>query len=308
MKKFRVANCFDELNGRIGEFAIFEDGSERKHIFTDDDGHKYFNVDNELNKDCHNILATSFTNRIKDAIDTIIAGNGDCITSFNTIGEHIKVLYFLDREYGESIRQKTIEDWKDTKFAYVIKYGSNMSFSGYCNVLNKDYCPVFNGDNRRVLYFDSYSAAKEEIEKIISKAYEYAKQINDYIPDSNTDESLVSEVSNKVYNQMVTDLGSTSNIIIDFAYDMLDDDGKFINDGNLTRLGYRIAQSPCDRMIKIKCISVPDIYSNIHIGKEYWMNEFERTMKYINVYNFNDTDSDGMVGRYRLDHFEIVEE
>lgn len=305
MKKFRVAKCFDELNDIIGEFVIFKDGSERKRIFTDDDGHKYFNVDNELNEDCNNFLAKSFSNRIKDAVDTIIAGDGDVIKVFNTIGEHIKVLYFLDREYGESLRKKTIEGWENTKFDYIIKYGSNMSFSGYCNKLGANYQPVYN--NNEIMYFDSYSAAKEEIQKIISKAYSYAKQINDHIPDSNTDEALVLKISNKVYNQMITDLGYADNIIIDFAYDMLDDDGKFINNGKLNRYGYRIAQYPRKHPLKIKCISTPDILSNIHIDKEYWMNENERDMEYINVYNSNNIDNDSMVGRYRLDHFELME-
>ena len=108
MKKFRVANCFDELHNKIGEFAIFEDGSKRKRIFVYAGSHKCFEVDNELNKDSNNILATSFSNRIKDAVDTIIAGNGDVIKIDTKIldGEHIHVLYFIDREYGESLRQK----------------------------------------------------------------------------------------------------------------------------------------------------------------------------------------------------------
>ena len=32
------------------------------------------------------------------------------------------VVRFIDREYGEEIRQKTIEGWKDTKFSYGVKF------------------------------------------------------------------------------------------------------------------------------------------------------------------------------------------
>ncbi len=153
MKKFRVANCFNNLTNSIGEFAIFEDGSERKPIFIDGDGHKYFKVDNELNKDCHTMLAKSFSDRIKDAVDTIITGNGDVISVYNAIGEHINVFYYLDREYGESLRKKTIEGWKDTKFGYIIKYGLSGSFSGYHNILGINYRPVYDNDNKIKLYF-----------------------------------------------------------------------------------------------------------------------------------------------------------
>ncbi len=64
-------------------------------------------------------------------------------------------------------------------------------------------------------------------------------------------------------------------------------------------------------MIKIKCKSVPDdihIHSNIFIGKEYWMSESERKLEYITVYKSNKPHIDNIVGVYRLDHFEIMED
>ena len=94
------------------------------------------------------------------------------------------------------------------------------------------------------MYFDSYSAAKEEIQKIIDKAYEYAKQINDSISDPN-DKTLVTKISSKVYAQMITDLGSISNIVIDFAFDMLNIDGTFRYPDDHKKLfsyGYNIVQ------------------------------------------------------------------
>ncbi len=115
MKEFRVAKCLG--NDGVQEYAIFADGSRKKRIYIDEQYGKYFEVDNEFNTDCKTCLKYSFSGRIKDAIDTIKSGNGDCIKQINFFGKHDKVLYFIDRKVGEELRQKSLEGWKDTKFA-----------------------------------------------------------------------------------------------------------------------------------------------------------------------------------------------
>lgn len=115
MKEFRVAKCLG--NDGVKEYAIFADGSRKKLIQIDEQYGKYFEVDNELNTDCNTCLKYSFSGRIKDAIDTIKSGNGDCINQFNFFGKHDRVLYFIDRKVGEELRAKSLEGWKDTKFA-----------------------------------------------------------------------------------------------------------------------------------------------------------------------------------------------
>ena len=79
MKEFRVAKCL--VDGKVNEYAIFADGSRKKIIQTDDKYGKYFEVDNELNTECKSSLRFSYSGRIKDAVEMIRNGNGDCISS-----------------------------------------------------------------------------------------------------------------------------------------------------------------------------------------------------------------------------------
>lgn len=135
MKEFRVAKCLG--NDGVQEYAIFADGSRKKIIQTDEQYGKYFEVDNELNTDCDTFLKYSFSGRIKDAIDTIKSGNGDCIKQINLFGKYDKVLYFIDRKVGEELRAKSLEGWKDTKFAWTVECGNKNSFSGYAPINSK---------------------------------------------------------------------------------------------------------------------------------------------------------------------------
>ena len=64
-----------------------------------------------------------FLTDLKMPIECIRNGFGDGLQQSHLFGmtfEH--VVRFIDREYGEEIRQKTIEGWKDTKFSYGVKF------------------------------------------------------------------------------------------------------------------------------------------------------------------------------------------
>ena len=86
MKEFRVAKCL--VDGKVNEYAIFADGSRKKIIQTDKQYGKYFEVDNELNTDCKSFLRFSYSGRIKDAVEMIRNGNGDCISSTQLFGKN----------------------------------------------------------------------------------------------------------------------------------------------------------------------------------------------------------------------------
>ena len=101
MKEFRIAKCLKD--NEVKEYVIFADGSSRKLIQHDEQYGKYFRVDNDLNTDCDTFLKYSFSGRIKDAVDTIKNGNGDCIMQFDLFGKHDVVVYFLDRKVGEAV-------------------------------------------------------------------------------------------------------------------------------------------------------------------------------------------------------------
>ena len=182
MKEFRVARCIDN-SGEIPvikKYAIFKDGSRRLPIKTDDKGREYISVDNwiqsepemdEFNNGVLNkYLKYSFSGKPKDAIDSIRKGYGDVLSVIHLFGKIERVLYFLDREYGESLRQQTLSGWKDTKYGYVLYFDSI--------ALNKN-----NGlrdFDREDVFFNSSSDAIKFAEHIVTKSITLADKIQGY--------------------------------------------------------------------------------------------------------------------------------
>lgn len=239
MKEFRIARCLDDNGKGISEYAIFADGSRKKRIETDENYGKYFEVDNELNTDAKTFLRFSFSGRIKDAIDTIKNGNGDCIKSFNFFGGHNSVLYFIDREVGEKLRQKSLDGWKDAKFAWVVETGQKNGFS-YAALNEKNEVISVFGKERTPKYFTSKEKAESYVQKLIATAFDYAKQCSDMVKES--PETGWKQWLNKVETET-----SRYNIVINYAYDMIDDaDGKAslkFNTPQLDKYGWKIVQA-----------------------------------------------------------------
>lgn len=137
MKKFRVAKCLN--NGTIKEMAIFEDGSRSLPIQKDNDGYEYISIDDWVNLDPdmeefnsfqrHGVIADrrklTFNSKPKDMIESIRRGFGDVIVQSKHVYAPIfEVRYYLDREYGNKLRLKTIEGWKNAEFAYGLYFNS----------------------------------------------------------------------------------------------------------------------------------------------------------------------------------------
>ena len=182
MKDFRVARCIDDDGKGISEYAIFSDGSGRKLIETDSRYGKYFCVDNELNVKCKTFERHLFTGRIKDALDTIKNGNGDSIAIKEISDKNKNVVYFLDREVGEELRDKTLYGWKDAKFKYAIMFGGKYFMSGYQPV-NRE---LEIGGTSDILYFDTEDEAEDFMTDIINKCYDIAKDIVSNCKDCKT--------------------------------------------------------------------------------------------------------------------------
>ena len=177
MKEFRIARCLDiSKNGIpvIRKYAIFKDGAPRHLIETDDEGREYFSVPNWINNDpemddfnyCISIkkyMKYCFAGKPKDMIESIRRGYGDVICCYQSFLRIDRVLYFLDRDYGESLRKKTIEGWKDTKFAYGL----------YCDSISVNTCGQLEY-GRQNIYFDSAKDAIELATKIAEEAYQKA--------------------------------------------------------------------------------------------------------------------------------------
>ena len=158
------------------KIAIYDDNDNQIDcavIHTDDDGREYYYPNNP-----HNNLGL-FTGRIKDAIECIRNGFGDAIQQSHLLGFNMDyVVRYIDREYGESIRQQSIEDWKDTVFAYGVKFSFINSFSDG-NLIMKDETLMnpFSGDlYSDILRFDTEEEAQRFIDKVNKKAEEYYEE------------------------------------------------------------------------------------------------------------------------------------
>lgn len=240
MKEFRVAKCLD--NNGIHEYAIFADGSRKKVIQNDEHYGKYFEVDNELNTDCKTCLRFSYSGRVKDAVDMIRNGNGDCIQSSHFFGRIDKVIYFLDRKVGEELRQKSLDGWKDTKFGWAIECGNKSSFSGY-SMLNKKNERISAFDEERTpMTFDSKESANEYTGYLVDKARYYAKRLANKISGIE-DKTEREKIIDATIDEIEEETGTKFGIIMDFTFDMLTGDCQLKNfECNLDEMGYKVVQ------------------------------------------------------------------
>ena len=240
MKEFRVAKCL--VDGKINEYAIFSDGSRKKIIKIDDKYGKYFEVDNELNTSIKTCLRFSYSGRIKDAVEMIRNGNGDCISSMKIIGRVDKVLYFLDRKVGEELRHKSLEGWKNTRFGWAIECGNKNSFLGYSMINQKnERISVFDKD-RSPMVFDTKESADEYAEYLIEKSKHYAKRLVNNLCGI-TDENERDNIIDNAIDEIENDTKTKFSIIFDFTFDMLTDNCKLKSqECNLDEMGYRVVQ------------------------------------------------------------------
>lgn len=242
MKEYRIAKCLD--NGKINNYAIFKDGSQKKLIKKDIIYGKYFEVDNELNPDAKDFLRYSYRGRIKDAVDMIKNGNGDCITNIKLIGgiESVSVLYFLDREIGEELRQKTLDNWKNAKFGWAITCGYNNSFLGYSMVNNKaERITVFDKDQTPMI-FDTKEAAYEYVKYLLDRSRHYAKKLANNLSGV-TEENERRKIIDKVIKEIDDETKTEYSVITDFTSDMLTSNCELrIPECDLNEMGYEIIQ------------------------------------------------------------------
>lgn len=154
----------------------------RLPVMADSEGREYVCVPNILSYD----TIPLYIGRIKDAVDTIKNGLGDCI-----LREHHDipflccdhVIMYLDREYGDRIKRKSIEGWKDAEFGYSIEAGYHNSFSGCRRVdENGNYCVNFFEENKPYIFFSSKEEANEKVnqwKKEANDIYEKYESIAD---------------------------------------------------------------------------------------------------------------------------------
>ena len=177
---------FKEDKKYPGKRVKFDNG-EDYCVNTDNEGKEYFPVPNIYTDDSFKL----FLGCIKDALTTIREGNGDVLsiggTPFCPGGEN--VYKYVDREYGEHLRQKTIEGFNNTEFGYSIKFGYLNSMSGSRFVSENNKILTMFDDQRNYIFFSTIEEAENYKNKVLSIA-EKVKNGYLYLKNNNYPEEM----------------------------------------------------------------------------------------------------------------------
>lgn len=222
------------------EYVTDENGHEYK-VFTSKDynDEKYIELDNQLNTEDEEPFNKTFTGRIKDAVETIRNGDGDVISVNQFLGiKTIDVIHFLNREFGEEIKKKSLDGWKDAKFGWIITFGSKSSTMGAHPLTEKNEVHVIF-DKIAPKVFDTMEDAKTHMTSLLDTAKTYAKKYSDMAVDKNAGE--IEKLKKDLFQELITNFG-LSNIIGDITIDMLDKDLKVFNNFELTNYYYTFEQ------------------------------------------------------------------
>lgn len=187
MKKFKIVEC--EYSGKLIKKVIFEDKSWHDRVVKIHDKYgEYFEVDNNIPNDGTKDEPDPFklfTDRIKDAYETVKNGDGDCIvhsTGHLSFMSSEEVIYFLDRKVGEELRQKTLDTFANAEFVYAVKGGYKNSFSP-SQYISRNLNFVFISMGLELVYdIATFSTPKEAIDFInsaISTAKKYTRETTD---------------------------------------------------------------------------------------------------------------------------------
>ena len=141
--------------------VLFEDGT-KQYLAKDKNGEYVFNVQNTINDN------KSFFGAIKDAIESIRNGEGDILGSDVMFANIESVYRYLDRNYGEKMRMKTIENFKNVIFGYSIRVYNKFDSCIRSLSSNNEIIPL---DQPNYIYFDNYDDAEKFKNDIIEQVY-----------------------------------------------------------------------------------------------------------------------------------------
>lgn len=144
----------------------------------DESGKEYFPIPNILHPEYQeSVLARLFTGRVRDAVESIKLGHADALCKSGLFGSNsVKPIRFVDREYGEELRAKSLSGWKDTEFAHVIRinpmgFGSSVTVlaDGKLGDVADKNIMWFQSEEAARIWLDDYSA---EMDKIVESYLE----------------------------------------------------------------------------------------------------------------------------------------
>lgn len=196
----RRFTALDKFKGIVDKIAIYDRLGNIKSIHTiqvDKNGYEYYEVDNPFDE------YGLFTDKIKDAILCIRNGYADCIVKSNFLNMLILRKY-IDENYGKPLRAKTIEGFKNTKFAYAIKLTFYNSFTNDGLYLSNDNNNLlFFYDKNKIMTFDNIEDAKKYRLNLFNIAQNY---FNEYIASGKNETYLKNLKKTSVIKYMFSDL------------------------------------------------------------------------------------------------------
>lgn len=165
-----------------------------RHVSIGEDGEKYFAVPNLIHPADYNtpyVMDYRFTNRVKDAVETVKNGDADSILLDYIFGlGSPDAIIFVNREYGEKINRKFTIGFQAVEFCYAIqcgwsyRAGNNFDPSdgfGYMTT-NLAICET-KEDIGKILMFQTI----EETEKYIKSLWEETREFCKEYKKCNTD-------------------------------------------------------------------------------------------------------------------------
>lgn len=144
-------------------------------VHTDGSGREYFDIPNPY-VSSKNPLDYMFIGKIKDAYNSIKDGHGDAIKK--ALFGSDTVVYYLDRKYGEKIREQFLAGWEDAVFGYSLQFGCG--YSGYkfiSDTPDRKIKTVFDKE-LQPLFFKTEEEAIEEKNRLETSARTIAERLN----------------------------------------------------------------------------------------------------------------------------------
>lgn len=174
-RRFKALNGMKGKDSRIIEkIAVYDDNDNMNCylVHKDDYDNLYYCPSNP-----HDKLGL-FTDKITDAIECIENGYGDMIRTISSFGAYYyKVVRFIDRRLGESIREFSLTGWRFTKFSYVIKCSPVDTSVGNMFVAEGDkLVPSYRRE--KILRFDTEDDANKYIDDVNKRVADLYEKYN----------------------------------------------------------------------------------------------------------------------------------
>ena len=164
-----------------------------------------------------------FTRHIQDAVEEILYGKGDRIEVMDIMGAfpnnhptHFRVYRYVDREFGNSMKEESQKAWRTTNFGFsLIVYDSEGIVPMRFVTKDLDY---WNGiDNRDVLTFYTRYEAQQMVDRIVELSKKFGDRLkpSDHI-QSPSFENPYHNMSDDEEFPMMIRYGSGSGYIFDY--------------------------------------------------------------------------------------------